>query len=152
MQEVKKGGKTSPSRDPTKRSGTEVAPNGSLDFNTCNPQRLQSEVVKLDAPPSSGKKSRNFQNLSRIFESTNNVNIAPDDFIVLPLQGSNATHGTQSKVDPPDSFQSPRQELCQLVTRVRKASRFKSSGSGTGSLLMPYHTGASSVEPKRHSE
>jgi hypothetical protein len=47
--------------------------------------------VKLDAPHSSGKKSRNFQNLSRIFDSTNNVNIAGDDFIVLPLHGSNVT-------------------------------------------------------------
>jgi hypothetical protein len=91
MQEVKKGTKNSPPRD-TKRSGTHVAPNGSLDFNSCNPLRLQSEVVKLDAPHSSGKKSRNnFQNLSRIFDSTNNVNIAGDDFLVLPLHGSNVT-------------------------------------------------------------
>ena len=92
MQEVKKGTKNSPPRD-TKRSGTQVAPNGSLDFNSCNPQRLQSEVVKLDAPHSSGKKSRNnFQNLSRIFDSTNNVNIsAGDDFLILPLHGSNVT-------------------------------------------------------------
>jgi hypothetical protein len=43
MQEVKKGTKISPPRDPTKRSGTQVAPNGSLDFNFCYPQRLQSE-------------------------------------------------------------------------------------------------------------
>jgi hypothetical protein len=70
--------------------------------------RLQSEVVKLNSQVnnSSGKKSRNIQNFSREFESTNNVNIIEDAMIIPFSKVGNVSESLKSNQQ--ESYQSPR--------------------------------------------